>query len=444
MKAAEKKGGLLGYFETLAESKKKGNIEFSLGNLMSCLCCTTEDQNDTKKELMVMADKLDKIEKALNIQPGQAGVSNGGANGVKKLLKHPTVDMSGTEEQTKEENKEDKKKVKPSVNFADVEPKTKTTEDGEDAWRNPYWIKDTDEMNQKCELLAKSPKLRIPDDEVQFWIDMVKEYLQPDCKAGLGPEEKKKVAEGLKELKNSVALGFVLMNVIWITAIYMLQNQKDMIGIKWPLGEKGPNISWDTTDPERDNIMILQYEYLQLEPVGMVFMIVFIFIIGIQLVGMFFHRLMTLGHIVASTELNLFKRNRFDTEDYLNRHGVEVIKEIQDTLEPDAAGATLEEMVEQTLSDLTAGDDNTVRRLSRTATIKNLHRSDTISALKKKQSVYGQRKETIRRKTMRVKKPSTIMEGEEENDYPKLPAQSFDVARTRSKKDPDGLEFRDV
>ena len=328
-KAAEKKGGLLGYFETLAESKKKGNIEFSLGNLMSCLCCTTEDQNDTKKELMVMADKLDKIEKALNIEPGQAGVNNGGANGVKKLLKHPTVDMSGTEEQTKEENKEDKKKVKPSVNFADEEPKTKTTEDGEDAWRNPYWIKDTDEMNQKCELLAKSPKLRIPDDEVQFWIDMVKEYLQPDCKAGLGPEEKKKVAEGLKELKNSVALGFVLMNVIWITAIYMLQNQKDMIGIKWPLGEKGPNISWDTTDPERDNIMILQYEYLQLEPVGMVFMIVFIFIIGIQLVGMFFHRLMTLGHIVASTELNLFKRNRFDTEDYLNRHGVEVIKEIQ-------------------------------------------------------------------------------------------------------------------
>ena len=100
--------------------------------------------------------------------------------------------------------------------------------------------------------------------------------------------------------------------------------------------------------------------------------------------------------------------------------------------------------MEKTLSDLTAGDDNTVRRLSRTATIKNLHRSDTISALKKKQSVYGQRKETIRRKTMRVKKPSTIMEGEEENDYPKLPAQSFDVARTRSKKDPDGLEFRDV
>merc|ERR1719348_543985 len=69
-KVAQKRGdGLLGYFTHMAESKKKGNLEFSLGNLMSCLCCTTEDPQDTKKELMMMADKLDKIERALHIQP---------------------------------------------------------------------------------------------------------------------------------------------------------------------------------------------------------------------------------------------------------------------------------------------------------------------------------------------------------------------------------------
>ena len=69
---AHKRGdGLLGYFQHMAESKKKGNLEFSLGNLMSCLCCTAEDPNDTKKELMMMADKLDKIERALHIQPSR-------------------------------------------------------------------------------------------------------------------------------------------------------------------------------------------------------------------------------------------------------------------------------------------------------------------------------------------------------------------------------------
>ena len=30
--------------QSMAESKKKGNLEFSLGNLFSCLCFTTEDQ----------------------------------------------------------------------------------------------------------------------------------------------------------------------------------------------------------------------------------------------------------------------------------------------------------------------------------------------------------------------------------------------------------------
>ena len=73
----------------MAESKKKGNLEFSLGNLFSCLCFTTEDQvhenlnlkrnvnfqGDVKKEVMMMADKLDKIEKALHIK--QTATSTG-------------------------------------------------------------------------------------------------------------------------------------------------------------------------------------------------------------------------------------------------------------------------------------------------------------------------------------------------------------------------------
>lgn len=44
-KAVSKKdGGLLGYFQSMAETKKKGNLELSLGNLFSCLCFTTEDE----------------------------------------------------------------------------------------------------------------------------------------------------------------------------------------------------------------------------------------------------------------------------------------------------------------------------------------------------------------------------------------------------------------
>ena len=76
-------------------------------------------------------------------------------------------------------------------------------------------------------------------------------------------------------------------------------------------------------------------------------------------------------HIVASTQLGLFSNKKFDSEEYLNAHGVDVIKEIQDKLEMDKAGVTLEEAVEQTIKNITAEDYNTKRRLSRTSMIKN-------------------------------------------------------------------------
>merc|ERR1712227_884131 len=121
---------------------------------------------------------------------------------------------------------------------------------------------------------------------------------------------------------------------------------------------------------------------------------------------MLLHRLMTLGHIVASTKLGLFGagRRHLNPEEFLNKHGVEVMKEIQDTVEPPREGVTMEEAVEQELKNITEGGDDVKRRLSRTATIKNLHRSDTISALKRKQSKYGERKATVRKRTMRNKK----------------------------------------
>ena len=124
-------------------------------------------------------------------------------------------------------------------------------------------------------------------------------------------------------------------------------------------------------------------------------------------------------------------------------------REIQDTLEMDEDGITLEEEVEQTIKNIIAKDDDTKKRLSRTFTIKNLHKADTISALKKKQSTYRQRKETVRRRTIKSKvasnksMPATIFEDEKTDSKASL-ASSFSVRRTQSKRDPDGDEFSDV
>ena len=59
-------------------------------------------------------------------------------------------------------------------------------------------------------------------------------------------------------------------------------------------------INWGTSVGEERDVVNIQMDYLQLEPIGTFFMIAFIFIMGIQFVGMIQHRLMTLSHIVAT------------------------------------------------------------------------------------------------------------------------------------------------
>ena len=68
--AAKQSGsGLLNYFQSISDNKRKGTVDFSFGNIFSCLLFTHDDDKDTKRELMMIADKLDKIEKTLHIKP---------------------------------------------------------------------------------------------------------------------------------------------------------------------------------------------------------------------------------------------------------------------------------------------------------------------------------------------------------------------------------------
>ena len=324
-KEAEKKGhsGLLGYFQSMTQTKKKGNLEFSLGNLFSCLCCTAEDTTDVKKELIVMADKLDKIEKALK-QP----------NTQRNELEEST--SSSSSEYSDDENakyKEVRRSVKEEVKPRKESLRVKFAKQKRDGMANPYWIDEfEDENKRKCKVLTKATRLHMDKNEINFWEDMIEKYLKP---LDENKEQKKKAQEELRELKNSVSLGFVLINVMWVTAIFMLQANTEVLGMKWPLGAKGPIITFETDNPEEATLITLQYEYLRLEPVGLVFVLAFIFIIALQMIGMLLHRILTLGHIVASTHL-------VEKKDEL-KNCVDIIKDFQKQLEPDDSGKTMEE-----------------------------------------------------------------------------------------------------
>ena len=60
-------------------------------------------------------------------------------------------------------------------------------------------------------------------------------------------------------------------------------------------------MNWGTGVGEAQDIISIEIEYLKLEPIGTFFMITFILIMAVQFTGMILHRLMTLSHIVATT-----------------------------------------------------------------------------------------------------------------------------------------------
>ena len=185
-----------------------------------------------------------------------------------------------------------------------------------------------------------------------------------------------------------------MINVLWVTAIFMLQSNTDLLGLRWPLGVKGPEISFDTTSPEEANLIYLQYEYLRLEPVGMLFVLAFIFIIALQMLGMFSHRLLTLGHIVSSTSISFSKRNKLDVNEYIKTNIVDIIKDVAENIEPEVGGKTLAEAVEESIMSM---DDDMLRRMSNTDTGRKLQRKETVRALQGNAKRYGDRKATVRR-----------------------------------------------
>ena len=169
-----------------------------------------------------------------------------------------------------------------------------------------FWFNDSDTSpagrinKERSPLLFHAKREVLDPKEYYFWKYMIEKYLYP-----LNPskEEKAKTAEELKNFKTQISLGFVLVNIMWVTAIFMLQAYQDVLGMRWPLGAKGPFLFFDQADLEKANVITLNYEYLQLDPIGLVFVIAFIVVICLMTIGMLMHRVVTLEQIVAHTKL---------------------------------------------------------------------------------------------------------------------------------------------
>ena len=276
--------------EKAEAAKKKGKISGmtdwarrfgSFSNFMSFSCCTAEDNSDQmEKQLAKIEEKLDHLLEDRSEK-------------TEKSEKTVTFRKSISSQQAKSGEKKGGGKGGKSSSWESG---------GHRGVDYPYWMEKNVENLDRCKVLADAPLgPPLEDQEAKFWRDLIAKYLRPYSQIE-SKEEKARVSKELIELRNKMAFMFVMLNIIWVTLIYMLQSYAQILGIKWPYGYKGPVISYDTEDVENSNLVYLDVDYLRLDPLGLFFAVTFIVLLLLQVIGMLWHRMLTVSHIVADNE----------------------------------------------------------------------------------------------------------------------------------------------
>lgn len=158
----------------------------------------------------------------------------------------------------------------------------------------PDWLLDPDLKNGDRDTLTMA--------ETKFWNDMIDKYLKP---LELSEDDKKEVAAALINLRDMVIMAFIMINALFVLVIFLLQINKEMLHIKWPVQAQN-TIFYDGDAHE----IRIDREYLQLEPLGILFVVFFGAVLCIQFVSMLKHRFGTISEILAAVTLDWYCNKR--------------------------------------------------------------------------------------------------------------------------------------
>lgn len=312
----KKKKGLLG----LLDLTKDGDEGFSLPGLFTCMFCSNQANKEEKFHLVRISDQLETLGKRIAGLERMLESTHGGSN-----MAHPPFrrrsggrssrqsdaggGLSVLNEDAVEGNDDEYGSETGSLSDQ-LEPRQER-----DDLINPYWIEDKELKRGEVEYL--------PGGEIQFWKDMIEKYLYPIDE---NKQEQARIAANLKELRNRVVFAFFMLNALFILIVFLLQLNKKQLHVNWPLGVK-TNI---TFIPDTSQVVV-EKEYLQLEPIGLIFVIFFAVIMLIQFTGMLFHRFETLSHILASVELSCCNQKVDDVSDdaFIDRNAIQIARQLQ-------------------------------------------------------------------------------------------------------------------
>ncbi|EFO14337.2 hypothetical protein LOAG_14185 [Loa loa] len=290
-----------------------GEISIGCGPACRLICCLRDKSTEIAQiwqlngKINEMMDKLDRI----GLQPTGIPMS-------------PQTFYVTTSVNNSESSKWNNNSIKEDQ--AEIEDNRDITNQSAAAMRNRKWNTKINDiwLNDKCIRGAEKDYLD-PDEEI-FWNDVISKYLTPIIHDQL---EQQNIKTGLKLLRNKVCSGFFMVNTVFIIIVLLLQLQKDCIHIEWPLGPRYNHTIIPCSTDIRKPIWVVTR--LQLEPIGLVFLLFFMSILIIQFIGMLLHRFGTMAHIIASTQLFCWRKHTDHlTEDELVvQNAVEIARELQ-------------------------------------------------------------------------------------------------------------------
>ncbi|ODM95932.1 Chitin synthase 6 [Orchesella cincta] len=283
-KKKAKKAGFLGFIPGKNADDTEGSLELSFAGLFKLMCCTHPKSVNEGEQLLRIADSLDKvtkrldtIERAMDLPHGGRRVSTVGASAMSPRSRDNMDTVEEKQEDGGDGSKDDD----------DDETSSSETREKRDDLINPYWIEDRDLKRGEVDYLS--------GHELSFWKDLIEKYLKP---IDADKQKEARIAQQLAELRDRSVFFFFMINAIFVLIVFLMQLNKDALHFKWPWGTK-ENVTFE----ELSGHVTVSKEYLQLEPIGLVFVAFFGLIIIIQFSAMLFHRFGTLSHILAATEL---------------------------------------------------------------------------------------------------------------------------------------------
>lgn len=136
----------------------------------------------------------------------------------------------------------------------------------------------------------------LQEDEKDFWRSLITDFLQPELQSDAS--KVRELQGKLDVLRNRVASIVLFCNTIYVLVIVLLQHHRSNLYLVWPLGAS-VRIGYV---PASENV-IVHTDSQHLEPIGVVFVAFFAFILLLQLWGMILHQFHTFSHLLASISI---------------------------------------------------------------------------------------------------------------------------------------------